>query len=419
MNAPLAKYKIVDLTRVISGPFCTMMLADLGAEVIKIETPDGGDTIRGQERGHNGMSWYFAAFNRNKRSIVLDLKTREGREVLERLIADADVLVENFRPGVLDRLGLTQARLDELRPGLVTCSISGFGANGPYRDRPAFDFIAQAMSGFMSVNGRDSDPPLRTGLPISDLVAGLYGALGVTAALLRREREGSGTAGEHVDVSLTNSMISLLAYIASRYFSTGDVLPRTGNDHPIASPYGLFQTGDDPIAIAPSDTAFFGKLMRALGLGEVVDDPDFATAPLRILNRARLTELIEGRLKTQGATHWISLLNAAGVPCGPVHDVAGVFADPQVQSQEMAIETEHPVYGVVRMLGFPMKFSEAPCKVREPPPMLGEHAAAILGELGYDDGEQERLWRSGAMGERLTPLVVPDAGQLSTTIRDG
>ncbi len=375
---PLAGLRVIDLTRVLSGPFCTMMLGDLGADVIKVEAPDG-DSVRGQGAGHDGMSWYFASFNRNKRSIVLDLKSDDGRRTLEALIAGADAVVENFRPGVMDRLGFSTQRLQELRPGIVTCSVSGFGADGPYRDRPAFDFIAQAMSGFMSTNGRADDPPLRTGIPISDLVAGIYGALGITAALLGRQRHGH---GEHVDVSLTNSIVSLLAYLASNYFATGQEPVRTGNDHPIAAPYGLFQTKDVQIAVAPNDNVFFGRLMDVLGLSELKADPQFASNPLRIKYRARLNALVEGRLRTQVATYWIERINAAGVPCGPVNTIAGVFADPQVQHQQMAIDVPHPGHGMVRMLGFPIKLSRAPCLVRRPAPDLGQHSDEIRVEAG-------------------------------------
>jgi crotonobetainyl-CoA:carnitine CoA-transferase CaiB-like acyl-CoA transferase len=377
---PLSGLRIIDLTRVISGPFCTMLLGDLGADVIKVEIPEG-DALRTQGAGREGLSWYFASFNRNKRSITLDLKSPEGKARFEALIAGADALVENFRPGVLARLGYDEARLQELRPGLITCAISGFGPDGPYRDRPAFDFIAQAMSGFMSVNGQRDDPPLRSGLPISDLVAGLYGALGVTAALLGRERTGR---PERVDVSLTTSMVSLLAYVASHYFATGEVLPRSGNDHPISAPYGLFRARDGDIAIAPSDDTFFGRLMDALELGEYKSDPDFANNMLRVKHRTRLNALVSDKLAERDCAHWIALLNKAGVPCGPVYSVDGVFADPQMQSQTMAIDVEHPGHGTVRMLGFPIRLSESPCRVRYPAPKLGEHNAEVFAEIGSE-----------------------------------
>jgi len=380
-HLPLAGYRIIDMTRVLSGPFCSMILGDLGADVVKIEAPDG-DPVRRQGAGREGLSWYFAGFNRNKRSVMLDLKTEEGRDALTSLIKGADALIENFRPGVLARMGFDEARLQAIRPGLVTCGISGFGADGPYRDRPAFDFIAQAMSGFMATNGRPEDPPLRSGVPVSDLVAGLYGALGVTASLLRREKTGD---GDRVDVSLTTAMVSFLAYLASTYFATGTVPPRSGNDHPIAAPYGLFKTRDEEIAIAPPDDDFFGRLADALGLPDLKRDPDFATGPMRVRHRARLNALIEEKLMTESAAHWVAHLNAAGVPCGPVHGLEGVFADPQMQSQEMAIDVPHPGHGTVRMIGFPIKFANAPCRVRYPAPELGQHNAEIFAELGLPD----------------------------------
>jgi CoA:oxalate CoA-transferase len=374
---PLEGMRIIDLTRVLSGPFCTMLLGDLGADVIKIESPEG-DTVRNQGARKDGLSYYFAGFNRNKRSVVLDLKTDEGRQSLTSLIATGDALIENFRPGVLGRLGFGAERLQEIRPGLVTCSISGFGSDGPYTSRPAFDFIAQAMSGFMSTNGRADDPPLRTGLPISDLVAGLYAALGVTSALMRRERFGG---PEHVDVALTNSMISLLAYLALDYFAAGKVPERTGNNHPIAAPYGLFHTKDDPIAIAPNDDVFFGRLMDALGLSEVKSRPEYGSNALRVERRDELNGMVEAVLAENPADHWIALLNDAGVPCGRVNSVERVFEDPQVLSQNMAIDVAHPGHGSVRMLGFPMKFRNAPCIVRHAAPGLGEHTEQILAEL--------------------------------------
>ena len=380
----LSGVRVLDLTRVLSGPFCTALLGDLGADVLKIEAPEG-DSVRGQGAIKDGLSWYFAQFNRNKRSLRLDLRKPEGRDILTRLIRQSDVLVENFRPGVLTRMGFSPERLRELRPSLVVCAINGFGGDGPYRDRPAFDFIAQAMSGFMSVNGTADGEPLRSGLPFSDLVGGLYAALAITASVLRAKETGM---GEFTEVSLTNGMVSLLAYIATNYFATGITPPRSGNDHPIAAPYGLFPTRDGRIALAPPDDAFFGRLMDALGCPELKDDPLFRTQTNRVANRERINAVVGGKLVFETTDYWVQTLNAAGVPCGPVHEVADVFQDPQILAQNMVMEVEHPGHGLVRMLGFPMKFAAAPCSVRRPAPGLGEHSDEVLAEIGF--GEEER-----------------------------
>jgi CoA:oxalate CoA-transferase len=390
---PLSAVRVVDLTRVLSGPFCTMLLADLGADVIKVEAPEG-DPIRGQGAVRNHLSWYFAAFNRNKRSVRLDLRRQEGRAVLARLIQGADVLVENFRPGVLARLGFDDERLHALRPSLVTCSINGFGSSGPYRDRPAFDFIAQAMSGFMSVNGRPDDPPLRSGVPISDLIAGLYAALSITASVLGARGTGQ---GQRVEVSLTNALVSMLAYIASDYFETGSAPPRSGNDHPISAPYGLFATRDGEIAIAPPGDEFFGRLADALGESGLKHDPLYATSAARVANRARINAIVGGRLAAHTTAHWVAVLNAAGVPCGPVYGVAEVFRDPQIAAQDMVLEIPHPGHGIVRMLGFPMKLADTPCRVRRPAPDLGEHTEEVLAELGYADEPRAALRAAGVI----------------------
>ena len=367
---PLTGVKVLDLTRVLSGPFCTALLGDMGADIIKVEAPEG-DPVRRQGAAKDGLSLYFAQFNRNKRSIVLDLRTPRAKDTLARLIQRSDVLVENFRPGVLDRMGFPDERLKALRPGLVTCSINGFGSTGPYRDRPAFDFIAQALSGFMAVNGTADGPPLRSGLPISDLVAGLYAALSITAAVHRAKATGR---GQRTEVSLANAMVSLLSYIATTYFATGTVPPRAGNDHPIAAPYGVFPTRDGEIALAPADNAFFGRLMDALGAPELKTDPLYATSAARVANRARINAIVGGRLAAHPTAYWVEALNAAGVPAGPVNSVAEALADPQILAQEMVLNGG--------MLGFPMKFSETPCRIRRPAPALGEHTGAILAELG-------------------------------------
>jgi crotonobetainyl-CoA:carnitine CoA-transferase CaiB-like acyl-CoA transferase len=389
---PLSGIRVVDLTRILAGPFCSMLLGDMGAEVIKIETPGEGDPVRRQGVVRDGLSWYFAGFNRNKRSLSLNLRHAEGREVLARLIAQSDVLVENFRPGVLDRIGFDQARLKALNPDLVYCNITGFGSSGPYRDRPSFDFIAQAMSGFMSVTGEPDGPPLRAGPPIGDLVAGLYAALGVCAALVRRSRTGH---GDTVGASLNNSMLGILGFLAANYFATGEQPARTGNDHAIVSPYGMFRTADGEVAIAPSSEAVYFRLLDAIGAPELRDHPDFRSNDDRIRNRRAMNATIEERLQSGSSAYWIEKLNTAGVPCDRVMTLPEVFGDPQTRDQEMVVSTEHPGHGEVRMLGFPIKFGEAPCRLRRPAPDPGADTDAVLGELGYSGEEIVHLRAAG------------------------
>jgi crotonobetainyl-CoA:carnitine CoA-transferase CaiB-like acyl-CoA transferase len=366
----------------------------MGAEVIKIETPGEGDPVRRQGVVRDGLSWYFAGFNRNKRSVTLNLRHAEGRRVLEKLIARSDVLVENFRPGVLARIGFDEARLKALNPGLIYCNITGFGGSGPYRDRPSFDFIAQAMSGFMSVTGDPDGRPVRAGPPIGDLVAGLYAALGVCAALVRRGQTGR---GDTVGASLNSSMIGILGFLAANYLATGEPPPRTGNDHAIVSPYGMFRTADGEVAIAPSSEAVYFRLLDAIGAPELRDHPDFRSNDDRVRNRRAINAAIEQRLKDGTTTYWIEKLNAAGVPCDRVMTLPEVFADPQVIEQEMVVSAEHPGHGEVKMLGFPIKFTEAPCRVRRGTPDLGADTDAVLCELGYATAEIARLHEVGAV----------------------
>ena len=361
-----------------------MILADMGADVIKVETPGVGDPLRTQGVIRDGLSWYFAGFNRNKRSLSLNLRTDLGKNVLARLIAGTDVLVENYRPGVLAHMGFDDARLKQLKPDLVYANISGFGTTGPYRDRPSFDFIAQAMSGFMAVTGPAGGEPMRAGPPIADLVAGLYGAIGVCAALVRRGRSG---AGETVGASLNNGLISLLAYLAANHLATAEEPRRTANDHPIVSPYGMFRTADGEVALAPSQEQSYQRLVDALGLPELREDPRFRTNDLRVANRAAMNEAVEARLRTNTTEYWIETLNAAGVPCGRVMGLGEMFADPQVADQEMVLSQEHPGHGTVKMLGFPIKFAEAPCRLRRPAPEIGGDTDAVLREFGYSAGE--------------------------------
>jgi CoA:oxalate CoA-transferase len=391
---PLAGVRVVDLTRVLSGPFCSMLLGDLGADIVKVETPGEGDTVRHQGAGRDGLSWYFANYNRNKRSIALNLRSDEGRDILARLVAKSDVLIDNYRPGVLAAMGLTEARLRELNPHLVRGSITGFGTTGPYRDRPSFDFIAQAMSGFMSVNGAADQPPMRSGPPVSDLVAGLYAALGIVAGLLRDGRTGQGASAS---VSLAGGLISFLGFLATDYLATGHLPQRTGNDHPIAAPYGLFRTADGEIAIAPAGEAMYQRLLRALDAEALRERPEFATNTLRAAHRAAINAEIEARTTHATSAHWIGVLNQAGVPCSPVMNLEQVFADPQVIDQQAVVTVEHPAHGQVSMLGSALHIDGAALPVRRPAPELGEHTAEVLTELGFSGGDIDRLRERGVV----------------------
>jgi crotonobetainyl-CoA:carnitine CoA-transferase CaiB-like acyl-CoA transferase len=291
-------------------------------------------------------------------------------------------------------MGFDPARLEELNPALIVGSVNGYGSTGPYVDRPAFDFIAQAMSGFMSVTG--ADEPMRAGPPISDLVAGLYAAFGALAALLARER-GTTAGGQRVEAALTNGLISMMAYFSASYFASGQLPERTGNDHPVVYPYGLFHAKDGDVAIAPSTPAIVERLLQELGLSDLLDDPEFATNERRIANRERLRVIVNAKIGEATVADWIARLNRAGVPCGRVMNLEDVFADPQVLAQEMVLEAEHPGHGRVRMTGFPVKLSASPARLRRPAPALGEHTDQVLGELGYDAARLAELRASGVV----------------------
>ncbi|WP_372609366.1 CaiB/BaiF CoA transferase family protein [Halomonas sp.] len=383
-SGSLEGIRVIDLTRVISGPFCTQMLGDHGADVIKIESPASGDVLRSQGNVVNGFSWYFAQFNRNKRSLTLDLRSEEGKAILHRLLGEADVLVENFRPGVLAKMGLDDETLRERYPRLVVGRINGFGSSGPYSDRPAYDFIAQAMSGFMGVNGPADAEPMRAAPPISDMVASQNLAFGICAALVRRERSG---CGDIVETSLTNGLIAMMGYLAAEFFATDRVPARTGNDHPMLYPYGLFRAQDGEVAIAPSNDTMVERLLDALDRRDLLADQRFADNTSRMANRDALRACLTEVIETRRVEEWIEHLNRAGVPCGRVYSLRETFEDPQVQAQQMKIDLDQGGLGKVPVTGFPVKLREAPAGVHHPAPQLGEHSREILRELGVEDGE--------------------------------
>ena len=395
-DLPLAGVRVIDLTRILSGPFCTMILGDLGADVIKIETPNDGDPVRGQGHKVEGLSWYFASFNRNKRSLALDLRSQDGLAVLERLLADADILAENFRPGVLDEMGLGPERLTQINPRLIVASVNGYGSSGPYADRPAFDFIAQAMSGYMATNGTPDTGPLRTAPPITDLVAGLYAALGAVSALYARDR---GQPAQRVEASMMMSILSMMAYLSANALATGrDPVP-TGNDHPIASPYGLFSAKDGSIAVAPSTEAIVRRFLGEIGLSDLLSDPRFADNARRLENRVALNAMIHDALANDTQENWIARLNRAGVPCGKVQSLTEALADPQVSAQDMVLSVPHPGRGDVRMTGIPIKFHATPLRVRRPAPELGAQGAELLAEAGYSAQEVASLLADGVVAQ--------------------
>ncbi|HET6954988.1 MAG TPA: CoA transferase [Vicinamibacterales bacterium] len=376
--APLDGITVLDLTRVLSGPYCTMLLADMGARVIKVEQPHKGDDTRAWGPPFlEGESAYFLSINRNKESVTLDFKHREGRALLEQLLGRADVLVENFRPGTLTRLGLDYETLSKNYPRLVYCSISGFGHTGPRWKQPGYDAIMQAEGGLMSITGTADGPPVRLGVAIVDIVSGMFAAYGIAMALLARERTGK---GQEVDLAMLDATVALLTYQAGNFFASGKVPARLGNRHPSIVPYETFTASDGDFVLAVGNDDQWRTFCRVAGL---VDDGRFATNRQRVSGYDSLRPFVAERLKERPRQHWIDTLTAAGVPCGSVRTFDELFADPQIDAREMIAMVEHATIGPLKALGVPIKLSETPGAIRTPPPTLGQHTDAILGhDLG-------------------------------------
>jgi crotonobetainyl-CoA:carnitine CoA-transferase CaiB-like acyl-CoA transferase len=395
-SGPLAGVRILDLSRILSGPFATMIFADLGADVIKLENPRTGDDTREWAPPYQGdQSAYFLSVNRNKRGIAVDLKTAQGREVALRLVDRADVLVENFRPGTAARLGLGYDDLHARNPGLIYASISGFGQTGPYASEPGYDAIAQALGGIMSVTGEADGEPVRVGNSAADLSAAMWAAIGILAALHARHTSG---CGEWIDISLLDGQIAWLTYLAGGYFASGEVPRRYGSAHPSIVPYQALRTADGHLMVAVGNDTLWRRFAPLIGLPELVDDPRFDSNPQRVANRAELIPLIEAALATRGSVAWADELSRVGIPAGPINNVDAALEHPQVAARDMVLSTEHPTAGTLRMTGSPIKLSRYTATVRRPPPTLGEHTDAVLGELGYSAAEISALRDEGVVG---------------------
>jgi formyl-CoA transferase len=389
--------RVIDLTRVLAGPFCTMLLGDLGADVIKVEVPGRGDDTRqwGPPFTPQGESAYFLSANRNKRSLTLNLKSEQGLRILRELIASGDVLIENFRAGTLEGWGLDYDALQQLRPGLIYCTITGYGYSGPYRQRPGYDFIVQAMSGFMSVTGPAEGEPFRAGVAIADLASGMFACNAVLASLFARERSGR---GQRIDIALLDCQLALMSYVASNYLVSGEPPKRYGNAHPNIVPYEVFRGSDDYFAFAAGNDAQWGKFCRQVGHPDWAVDPRFATNPARLENRVVLVGLLNELFAGRPVAEWLALCEQIGLPAGPINSIDRVLDDPQILARGMRLEVAHATEGNLPILGSPLAIPTAPAEVRLAPPTLGQHTEDILGALlGYDPAAIAALRQSGVV----------------------
>lgn len=392
---PLAGVKVLDVSQVMAGPFACMLLGDLGAEVIKVEPPGSGDQTRGamgfKLKGSDSLG--FLNLNRNKRSITLNLKSEAGREVFLRLVKEADILIENYRPGVMKRLGLGYEALREVNPALVYASISGFGQNGPWADRPGFDLMAQAMSGVMSVTGHPGGAPVKAGVPVADIGCALFALYGVLAAYIGRKASGR---GQYVDASLFDSAMAFSIWDMCEYWGTGREPEPLGTANRMSAPYQAMNAADGPFVMGATNQKMWQQLCDIIGRRDLLDDERFGTITLRLKNRLALVEELEKTFVTRRGDEWVELLLAAGIPAGPILTYPQAFESEHGRQRRMRIEIDHPVEGKVPNIGFAVKFSGTPAQVRRPPPLLGEHTLDVLAELGIDDAQRRALEAQGA-----------------------
>jgi crotonobetainyl-CoA:carnitine CoA-transferase CaiB-like acyl-CoA transferase len=395
MNGALKGIKVVELAQIMAGPTCGMLLADMGADVIKVEKLPGGDDTRSySEPQINGESAAFMILNRNKRGIAVNLKTPGGLEVVKRLLADADVVTENYRKGTLEKLGLGYDVLEKLNPRLIYCAVSGYGRTGPYADKGGFDLIAQGFAGIMSITGEPGGPPAKSGTSIADINAGILAALGIVSAIVARATTGR---GQMVETSLMEAAVQQTYWQSAIFFATGVNAGPTGSAHILTAPYQAFPTQDGWINVGGANQSNWERIVKVIGRPELAADPRFITNGERMKNLAALTPLIAETLRQRASADWIREFEAAGVPVGPVNKVGDMLADPQVAARDMVVEVEHPRAGRVKAIGHPIKFSATPGDASRPAPLLGEHSREVLDQLGYSAAEIDALHRSGAV----------------------
>ncbi|MEM0452414.1 MAG: CaiB/BaiF CoA-transferase family protein [Nitrososphaerota archaeon] len=394
MRGPLEGIRVLDFTRIMAGPFTTMLLGDLGADVIKVEPPGGDDTRSWGPPWIGVDSAYFMSANRNKRSIVIDLKKPESRTIIEKLVKFSDVVVENFRPGVVKELGIDYEELSKLNPSIIYCSISGFGQTGPYRDKPGYDLVALAMSGLMSLTGDPDRPPVKFAVPIADLSTAIFAALSIVAALYWREKTG---LGQYIDISLLDVQVLLLTHQAFNYIASGVEPKRMGSAHPNIAPYQAFETNDGYIVLTIGNDKLWRKFCECIGRVDLAEDPRFKANADRVLNKEALVQELTKILKSASTSYWINKFEEAGIPAAPILTVSQVLDDIHVKYREMVVEIEHPIVGKMKSLGTPFKLSLTPGKIRRPPPLKGQHTDEILREIGFSREEIEDFKKKGVV----------------------